>query len=44
MPVAVNVFILAAEYNQDTRLASQTIFWTTALSAVTLTGWLALMH
>jgi len=41
MPVAVNVYILASEYGQDSPLASQTIFWTTALSAVTLTGWLA---
>lgn len=43
MPVAVNVFILAAEYNEDTGLASQTILWTTALSALTLTGWLAFL-
>jgi predicted permease len=42
MPVAVNVFILASEYDQDSHLASQTIFWTTALSALTLTAWLAL--
>jgi hypothetical protein len=44
MPVAVNVFILAAEYDQDSRLASQSIFWTTALSALTLTAWLALLR
>jgi predicted permease len=44
MPVAVNVFILAAEYSSDSQLASQTIFWTTAISVVTLTGWLALLQ
>jgi hypothetical protein len=44
MPVAVNVFILASEYQQDTNLASQTIFWTTALSSATLTAWLAFLH
>lgn len=43
MPVAVNVFILAAEYQSDTLLASQTIFWTTAISVITLTGWLAVL-
>lgn len=43
MPVAVNVFILAAEYGQDTEQASQAILWTTTLSALTLTLWLALV-
>lgn len=43
MPAAVNVFILAAEYGQDTERASQTVLWTTILSAVTLTAWLALL-
>jgi malate permease and related proteins len=43
MPVAVNVFILASEYDQDSELASQTILWTTLLSAVTLTAWLAVL-
>jgi hypothetical protein len=43
MPVAVNVFILASEYNQDSELASQAILWTTILSAVTLTAWLAVL-
>ena len=43
MPVAVNVFILASEYNQDSELASQAILWTTILSAITLTAWLAVL-
>lgn len=43
MPVAVNVFILASEYNRDAQLASQSIFWTTLLSAVSLTAWIAIL-
>ena len=35
-PVAVNVFILATEYGKDRHFASQSIFWTTILSAFTL--------
>ena len=35
-PVAVNVFILATEYKTDREFASQSIFWTTILSAFTL--------
>ncbi len=33
LPVAVNVYILAAEVGQDAPLASRLVFWTTALSA-----------
>jgi malate permease and related proteins len=44
MPAAINVFILAAEYGQDTDQASQAILWTTTLSALTLTIWLALLN
>jgi predicted permease len=40
MPVAVNVYVLSVEYQRDSDLASQTIFLTTLLSALTLTGWL----
>jgi predicted permease len=40
MPVAVNVYILSVEYQRDSDLASQMIFLTTLLSALTLTGWL----
>lgn len=40
LPVAVNVYVLAVEYNRDTTLAAQMVVWTTLLSAVTLTGWL----
>lgn len=42
MPVAVNVFILASEYRNDSDLASRSIFWTTILSALTLTAIIAL--
>ena len=42
MPVAVNVYILAAEYKRDEALASQTIFWTTLISPITLAALLAI--
>jgi len=35
-PVAVNVFIVATEYDKDKEFASQSIFWTTIASAFTL--------
>jgi malate permease and related proteins len=44
MPVAVNVYILSVEYEQDSALASQLIFATTLLSAVSLTLWLLLVR
>lgn len=40
-PVAVNTYILAAEYRQSEGTASQAVFWTTLLSAITLTAALA---
>lgn len=43
LPVAVNVYILAAEYKQDEALASQAIFWTTLLSAATVSVLLAIV-
>jgi predicted permease len=43
MPVAVNVYILSVEYERDSELASQTIFATTLISALTLTVWLLLV-
>lgn len=36
LPVAVNVYVLAAEYRKNEALASQLVFWTTLLSALTL--------
>ena len=44
MPVAVNVYILSVEYKQDSGLASQLIFATTLLSALSLTMWLLLVR
>ena len=44
LPVAVNVYILAAEYRRDEQLASQAVFWTTLLSAITLTVLLAILR
>lgn len=43
LPVAVNVYLLAVEYGQDPELPSQSVFWTTLLSALTLTAWLAIL-
>ena len=44
LPVAVNVYIVASEYDDlDSALASQTIFWTTLLSALTLSVLLAIV-
>ncbi|HEY3340443.1 MAG TPA: AEC family transporter, partial [Anaerolineae bacterium] len=40
MPVAVNVYILSVEYQRDSDLASQLIFLSTLISALTLTAWL----
>ena len=41
LPVAVNAYVIAAEYNCQPEFASQSIFWTTMLSAFTLALWLA---
>ncbi len=43
LPTAVNVYILAAEYGKAPGLASQIVFWTTLLSAVTLTATLLIV-
>jgi len=40
LPVAVNVYILAMEYRRRPELASLIVFWSTLVSAVTLTAWL----
>jgi predicted permease len=42
LPVAVNVYILSAEYDREPELASQMVFWTTLVSALTMTAWLVL--
>jgi malate permease and related proteins len=44
LPVAVNVYILAAEYDLDSALASQSILWTTLGSALTLSVILAIIN
>ncbi len=44
MPVAVNVVVLSMEYKRDFGLASQIIFATTLLSALTLTAWLLIVQ
>ena len=42
LPVAVNVYILSAEYDREPELASQMVFWTTLASALSVTVWLVL--
>ena len=44
MPVAVNVYVLSMEYKRDLNLASQIIFATTLISAITLTAWLLIVQ
>jgi predicted permease len=44
LPMAVNVFILAVEFDQDADFASQMVFWTTLLSAVTIPVLLWAVH
>jgi predicted permease len=36
LPVAVNVFVLAVEFNHEPELASRMVFWTTLFSGVTI--------
>ncbi len=36
LPVAVNIFILATEFNHDAEFASRIVFWTTLLSVLTI--------
>jgi predicted permease len=40
LPAAVNITVLAIEYKREPETASQMVFLTTLLSAVTLTAWL----
>jgi len=42
LPVAVNVYVLSAEYDREPELASQMVFWTTLASALTVTAWLVI--
>lgn len=44
LPVAVNVYILSAEYENDEELASQAVFWTTLLSVVSIAVLIALFR
>lgn len=43
MPVAVNAYILSSEYKRDGDLVSQTVLWSTLISALSLTIWLAFL-
>lgn len=43
-PTAVNTLLLSLELDGDAETAAQCVFWTTLLSAVTVTLWLALLY
>jgi malate permease and related proteins len=43
VPTGVNTLLLTLELNGDADLAADTVFWTTVFSAVTITGWLAVI-
>jgi predicted permease len=43
LPTAINTFVLASEFDQDAELASRMVFWTTLLSAVTISVLLVLV-
>lgn len=44
LPTAVNVYILSAEFERDEELTSQAVFWTTLVSALSLSVVLALLQ
>ncbi len=44
LPVAVNAAILAGVYRRNEDLASQSVFWTTLLSALTVTTLLLIVN
>jgi predicted permease len=43
VPTAVNTLLLTLEVGGDADLAADCVFWTTAVSCVTITGWLVLL-
>lgn len=43
-PVAVNTLLLTIEMGGNARLAADSVFWTTLVSAVTVLGWLVLLR
>lgn len=43
LPTAINIYIIAAEFNRDPDLASLAVFWTTVMSVVSIPLWLLLI-
>jgi predicted permease len=43
-PVAVNTLLLTIEMGGNARLAADSVFWTTLISAITVLGWLVLIR
>ena len=44
VPTAVNTLLLTLELGGDAELAAECVFWTTVLSAFTITGWLLVLR
>lgn len=44
LPVAVNVFIMAREFDRKPEFASRMVFWTTLLSTITIPVLIVLLH
>ena len=44
VPTAVNTLLMVLEVGGETELAADSVFWTTVLSCVTMTGWLVVVR
>ena len=44
VPTAVNTLLMVLEVGGETDLAADSVFWTTVLSCVTMTGWLVVIR
>jgi predicted permease len=44
VPTAVNTLLMVLEVGGETELAADSVFWTTVLSCVTMTGWLVVIR
>jgi predicted permease len=44
VPTAVNTLLLVLEVGGETELAADSVFWTTVVSCVTITGWLVVIR
>ena len=44
VPTAVNTLLLVLEVGGETELAADSVFWTTVVSCITITGWLVVIR